>query len=121
MDVRSANRPTTLPNDPPRLLSVEELARKWSLRPATVRAWLRRGRLRGYKVGASWRLDPRDLNEFLDRGRCDTDAVDALTEVLTVAERATDAPWTPQASAILDRLIVTLEVLQTRRDDGATS
>jgi excisionase family DNA binding protein len=37
----------------------------------TVRNWIRRGELPGYKLGASRRIDPADIDAFLDRHRDD--------------------------------------------------
>jgi excisionase family DNA binding protein len=37
----------------------------------TVRNWIRRGELPSYKLGASRRIDPADVEVFLDRHRDD--------------------------------------------------
>ena len=53
----------------PRLYSVEGLARHWSLKPGTVRAWARRGLLPGVKIGETWRFSEADLLKFLERSQ----------------------------------------------------
>jgi excisionase family DNA binding protein len=35
----------------------------------TIRNWIRRGELSSYKVGASRRIDPSDIEDFLARHR----------------------------------------------------
>lgn len=48
------------------LITVEEAAARLRVKPATVRLWLRTGRLRGVKVGPRlWRIPERSLREFL--------------------------------------------------------
>lgn len=51
----------------PRMWSTEDLAAHWSLRPATVRAWARAGRLPGVRLGNLWRFRESDLVEFLEK------------------------------------------------------
>ena len=34
----------------------------------TVRQWLRKGLLRGYKIGKEWRIAAKDLDAFLQAG-----------------------------------------------------
>lgn len=48
-----------------RLLSPEEVAERFKLKPKTVREWLRTGKLRGVKVGRLWRIEEKALEEFL--------------------------------------------------------
>jgi hypothetical protein len=38
------------------LLSVEQLSARYAVQPATVREWLRTGRLRGRRLGRDWRV-----------------------------------------------------------------
>jgi len=33
---------------------------------STVRRWLRKGSLRGYKIGREWHVEPYDLQIFLE-------------------------------------------------------
>jgi excisionase family DNA binding protein len=50
-------------------MTVEEVARRLSLNPETIRRWLRSGRLRGIRLGerrAGWRVRDSDLNAFLN-------------------------------------------------------
>lgn len=46
------------------LFSVEELAKKFSLNPITVRRLFREGRLQGRKVGKRWYLTEEALREY---------------------------------------------------------
>ena len=48
-------------------LTVEEVAEKLKVSPATVYALLRAGALTSYKVGRSWRVDELDLVEYIER------------------------------------------------------
>lgn len=48
-------------------LTVEEVAEKLKVSPATVYALLRAGELISYKVGRAWRIDELDLVEYIGR------------------------------------------------------
>lgn len=47
------------------LLTVEEVATRLRYKPATIQGWLRRGQLRGTKVGKEWRIAAQDLEAWL--------------------------------------------------------
>lgn len=48
-------------------LTVEEVAERLKVSPATVYALLRAGSLTSYKVGRSWRIDELDLVQYIER------------------------------------------------------
>ncbi|MHB1456482.1 MAG: helix-turn-helix domain-containing protein [Armatimonadota bacterium] len=48
-----------------RLMTPEETAERLSMKPRTIREWLRNGKLRGVKAGKNWRVREEDLNEFI--------------------------------------------------------
>ena len=45
--------------------SPEEIAEQYSLKPGTVRLWIRQGKLKAVKLGNLWRIREEDLNEFI--------------------------------------------------------
>lgn len=47
-------------------LAPEDAAEVLGVSRKTVREWLRRGKLRGVKVGRLWRIRESDLEAFLD-------------------------------------------------------
>ena len=53
------------------ILTKEEVAIKLRVHPRTVERWLRRGILRGYKLGegatALWRISEKELDRFLKK------------------------------------------------------
>jgi excisionase family DNA binding protein len=51
--------------------TVNEIAERLKVHPATVKRWLREGRLGGVPLGdrAGWRITEADLRAFLDRQR----------------------------------------------------
>lgn len=49
------------------LLTVEEVAARLRVHPASVRYWLRQGHLKGVRAGRQWRIRPSDLEAFLAR------------------------------------------------------
>ena len=52
-----------------KLISPEEVAAKLAVKPATVRAWLRQGKLKGFKAGQRvWRIREADFELFLEAG-----------------------------------------------------
>lgn len=57
-----------MPNTLERLFTVEEAAQTLRLHDDTVRLWLRTGRLRGVKVGRSWRIAEQELRAASDGG-----------------------------------------------------
>lgn len=49
-----------------RLLTPEETAEFLGVSPNTVRAWLRRGELKGVKLGGKvWRVRQEDIDDFI--------------------------------------------------------
>ena len=51
----------------PRLLTVKDIAHELSLSEEEVRRKLRRGTIKGIKVGyRGWRVDPKDFEEYLN-------------------------------------------------------
>lgn len=49
--------------------SPEQIAEQYSLNPATVRKWLREGKLKAIKMGGLWRISEEALQEFIDQDR----------------------------------------------------
>lgn len=48
------------------LFSVDELSKKFSLNPITVRRLFRAGKLQGRKIGKRWYLTEEALREYFD-------------------------------------------------------
>lgn len=44
----------------------EKIAEELKVSPATVRAWLRKGELKGIKVGSLWRIKEEDYKKYLN-------------------------------------------------------
>jgi hypothetical protein len=44
----------------PPVHAVEELARAWKVEPDTIRFALRRGKVRGFKIGRDWRVTDKE-------------------------------------------------------------
>jgi len=51
-----------------KLLTPEDTAKALSVKPETVREWLRTGKLKGVKMGRLWRIRESDLEAFLKGG-----------------------------------------------------
>ncbi len=51
----------------PTLYTPEEVARKVKVERQTVYHWLSSGRLRGLRVGSTWRITEEDLLQFMTR------------------------------------------------------
>ena len=49
------------------LFSVDELSKKFSLNPITVRRLFRAGKLQGRKIGKRWYLTEEALREYFDK------------------------------------------------------
>ncbi len=50
-----------------RLLTPAQIAEVLQLKERTVTQWLRKGRMRGFKVGKEWRVSRTDLDNFLEQ------------------------------------------------------
>ncbi len=50
-----------------KLLTPTDVANHLQVNERTVTQWLRRGHLRGFKIGKEWRVSPRDLEVFLEQ------------------------------------------------------
>ncbi len=49
-----------------KLLTPTDVANRLQVSERTVTQWLRKGRLRGFKLGKEWRISPDDLQAFLE-------------------------------------------------------
>ena len=49
-----------------KLLTPSNVADRLQVNERTVTLWLRKGHLRGFKVGKEWRVSPDDLQAFLE-------------------------------------------------------
>ncbi len=49
-----------------KLLTPTDVANRLQVNERTVTLWLRKGHLRGFKIGRSWRISPDDLQAFLE-------------------------------------------------------
>lgn len=49
------------------MLKAEDVARRLNVSVATVRRWLRSGELAGIQFANEWRIDPEDLQKFINR------------------------------------------------------
>ena len=50
-----------------KLLTPPQVAQHLQVNERTVTQWLRRGHLRGFKIGKEWRVSTRDLESFLEQ------------------------------------------------------
>ena len=50
-----------------KLLTPTDVANHLQVNKRTVTQWLRRGHLRGFKIGKEWRVSARDLENFLEQ------------------------------------------------------
>ena len=51
-----------------KLMTPPQVARRLQVNERTVTQWLRKGHLRGFKIGKGWRVTSRDLEAFLEQG-----------------------------------------------------
>ncbi len=51
-----------------KLLTPVDVANRLQVDERTVTQWLRKGQLRGFKVGKEWRVSVKDLEAFLEAG-----------------------------------------------------
>ena len=49
-----------------KLLTPTDVANSLQVNERTVTQWLRKGHLRGFKIGKEWRISPDDLQAFLE-------------------------------------------------------
>ncbi len=49
-----------------KLLTPTDVANRLQMNERTVTQWLRKGHLRGFKIGKEWRISPSDLEAFLE-------------------------------------------------------
>jgi len=49
-----------------KLYSVEDLAEILPITPLTIRAYFRKGRIKGHKIGKNWYVTKENLDAFLD-------------------------------------------------------
>ena len=51
------------------LLTVKEAAARLKVTEKTIKTWLGKGQLKGYKAGRQWRITPAAIREFLQANR----------------------------------------------------
>jgi excisionase family DNA binding protein len=51
-----------------KLLTPVQVAERLQVNERTVTCWLRKKKLRGFKLGKEWRIARRDLTVFLEKG-----------------------------------------------------
>lgn len=51
------------------LLTTEDVARRLNTSEASVRRWIRNGLMAGIQVGAEWRVERAELEDFIRRNR----------------------------------------------------
>lgn len=49
-----------------KLLTPPQVAERLQVNERTVTQWLRKGHLRGFKIGKEWRVSQKDLTAFLE-------------------------------------------------------
>jgi excisionase family DNA binding protein len=49
--------------------SPEDISKKYNVNPATVRKWIREGKLEAVKLGVLWRISETALQEFVKPGQ----------------------------------------------------
>ena len=49
-----------------KLLTPTDVAKRLQMKERTLTMWLRKGHLRGFKIGKEWRVSPDDLQAFLE-------------------------------------------------------
>ena len=59
-----------------KLLTPTDVANHLQVNERTVTLWLRRGHLRGFKVGKEWRISTSDLDNFLEQSANDPAGVE---------------------------------------------
>lgn len=52
------------PSNRPEFLTPQQVAEAFQVREITVRLWLRRGLLKGFKIGGSWRVARSAIEAF---------------------------------------------------------
>jgi excisionase family DNA binding protein len=58
---------------PEEALTPEKVAQLLAVRPKTIRDWLKRGRIKGFKAGRLWRIREKDLETFLSQAGAEID------------------------------------------------
>ena len=51
------------------LLRVEDVAKRLNTSESSVRRWINKGILHGIQVGAEWRVERAELEDFIERNR----------------------------------------------------
>ncbi len=50
-----------------KFLTVEEVAQKLQVHWQTILSYIKSGKLRAVKLGRGYRIDPEDLNDFIEK------------------------------------------------------
>jgi len=63
------------------LLKVSVAAKKIGVDRATVKSWIKRGDLPGYKVGGNYMVEEKDLDAFLEKSKINTEKMEEMKNV----------------------------------------
>lgn len=50
-------------------LTINEVANRLNVEPKTIRRWIKEGTLTAAKMGRIWRIDPEDLEKFIQKAK----------------------------------------------------
>lgn len=54
------------------MLTVNEIAKNLNVSTRTIRLWIESGKLKAYRFGKDYRIEPTDLKEFIEKSRVST-------------------------------------------------
>jgi len=86
MYLRASNKVMQNPADARELLTADDVAQYFGLRPTTIYQWCREGRLPCMKLGKEWRVRRSALETFLEQNERRTSLVGQLQAFLTVPD-----------------------------------
>ena len=102
-----------------KLLNAEEIALRLAVKPATVRLWLRKGKLKGFKAGERvWRVSETELSRFLAENTYITNEQDGCDIVKEVEVEVIETELVEKIVESLESLSMSgkIQVMQLIRD-----
>ncbi|PKP71307.1 MAG: DNA-binding protein [Alphaproteobacteria bacterium HGW-Alphaproteobacteria-5] len=79
--------------------TVRDVADMLKVGEATVRRWIKDGELRAIDIGRGWRIDPEDLDDFIQQ-HANRPHSDGKTVTEAVGRATPDAPEKPESTGM---------------------
>lgn len=85
-------------------LTVEQAAGRLQVAPYTLRAWIKRGKLRAFRPGREWRIPERALEELANASTADSSAPMRVVETIRARDARLSRQRKPRGTDVTEEI-----------------